>query len=120
MGCFQHLRALPKPLGNRGLLQADQTDLAGLRLSRALKAGYPLAALVSILMYLLLRFQAWRSQWPHSFARVFTMIRGVVWDRFDPHDILAFHGTASNRWRMRVQLQAAYLPGEDWNAYGIA
>ena len=49
MGCFQHLRALPKPLGNRGLLQADQTDLAGLRLSRAHKAGYPLTALVSII-----------------------------------------------------------------------
>ena len=74
----------------------------------------------ALLMYLLLRFQAWRSQWPHSFARVFTMIRGVVWDRFDLHDILAFYGTAGSQWKMRVQPQAAYLPGEDWNAYGIA
>ena len=42
----------------------------------------------------------------------------VVWDRFDLHDILAFYGTAGGKWRMRVQPQAAYLPGEDWSAYG--
>ena len=30
----------------------------------------------ALLMYLLLRFQAWCSDWPHSFARLFTMIRG--------------------------------------------
>ena len=74
----------------------------------------------ALLMYLLLRFQAWSSQWPHSFARVFTMIRGVVWDRFNLHDILAFYGTAGGKWRMCVQPQAAYLPGEDWSAYGTA
>ncbi|MCJ8336216.1 MAG: transposase, partial [Epibacterium sp.] len=74
----------------------------------------------ALLVYLLLRFQAWSSQWPHSFARVFTMIRGVVWDRFNLHDILAFYGTAGGKWRMRVQPQAAYLPGEDWSAYGTA
>jgi len=42
----------------------------------------------ALLMYLLLRFQAWFSDWPHSFVRIFTMIRGVVWDRFDLGDTL--------------------------------
>jgi hypothetical protein len=74
----------------------------------------------AMLMYLLLRFQAWCSQWPHSFARVFTMIRGVVWDRFDLSEILGFYGTEGARWRMRVRPHAADLPGEDWSAYETA
>jgi hypothetical protein len=32
----------------------------------------------ALLLYILLRFQAWNSRWPHSFARLFTMIRSVV------------------------------------------
>ena len=52
--CLQHLRTLSKPLGYRGVLQTDQADPAGLRLSRP-SAGSSRSAL---LMYLLLRFQA--------------------------------------------------------------
>ena len=37
----------------------------------------------ALLLYLLLRFQAFISKWPHSFNRILTMIRGSVWDRFD-------------------------------------
>ena len=65
----------------------------------------------ALLMYLLLRFQAWCSDWPHSFARLFTMIRGVVWDRFQLEDTLRFYGTAGDKWRMCIQPQSAYLPG---------
>jgi len=65
----------------------------------------------ALLLYLLLRFQAWKSHWPHSFARLFTMIRGVVWDRFDLNDTLRFYGTAGDKWRMCIQPQTAYLPG---------
>ena len=65
----------------------------------------------ALLLYLLLRFQAWKSDWPHSFARLFTMIRSVVWDRFDLSDTLRFYGTAGDKWRMCIQPQTAYLPG---------
>ena len=65
----------------------------------------------ALLLYLLLRFQAWSSDWPHSFARLFTMIRGLVWDRFDLSDTLRFYGIAGDRWRMCIQPQTAYLPG---------
>ena len=65
----------------------------------------------ALLLYLLLRFQAWSSDWPHSFARLFTMIRGLVWDRFDLSDTLRFYGTAGDRWRMCIQPQTAYLQG---------
>ena len=57
----------------------------------------------ALLLYLLLRFQAWNSDWPHSFARLFTMIRGLVWDRFDLSDTLRFYGTAGDKWRMCIQ-----------------
>jgi hypothetical protein len=65
----------------------------------------------ALLMYLLLRLQAWCSDWPHSFTRIFTMIRAVVWDRFDLSDTLRFYGTAGGRWRMCIQPQTLYLPG---------
>ena len=65
----------------------------------------------ALLLYVLLRFQAWCSDWPHSFARLFTMIRSVVWDRFNLSDTLQFYGTAGDKWRMCIQPQTAYLPG---------
>ena len=48
----------------------------------------------ALLLYILLRFQAWASKWTHSFARLFTMIRSVIWERFDLADLLNFYGTA--------------------------
>ena len=67
----------------------------------------------ALLLYLLLRFEAWANDWSHSFTRLFTMIRGVLWDRFRLHEILSFYGTASEQWRMRTSPQSAYLPGFD-------
>lgn len=65
----------------------------------------------ALLLYVLLRFQAWQSDWHHSFTRLFTMIRSVVWDRFDLSDLLRFYGTAGGQWRMCSQPEQAYLPG---------
>jgi hypothetical protein len=48
----------------------------------------------ALLLYVLLRFQAWQSDWPYRFTRLFTMIRSVVWDRFDLSELLRFYGTA--------------------------
>ena len=65
----------------------------------------------ALLLYVLLRFQAWQSQWHHSFTRLFTMIRGVAWDRFDLSELLRFYGTAGGQWRMCSQPEQAYFPG---------
>lgn len=65
----------------------------------------------ALLLYLLLRFQAFLSEWPHSFSRLFTMIRGVIWDHFHLPDLLAFYGTAGGPWRMRAQPEQGFLPG---------
>lgn len=65
----------------------------------------------ALLLYVLLRFQAFLSEWPHSFTRLFTLIRGVLWDRFHLQELLAFYGTAGERWRMCAQPEHAFLPG---------
>lgn len=65
----------------------------------------------ALLLYVLLRFQAFLHDWPHSFTRLFTLIRGVLWDRFDLPELLDFYGTASEPWRMRAQPEQGYLPG---------
>jgi hypothetical protein len=66
---------------------------------------------MALLLYVLLRFQAFLHQWPHSFTRLLTLIRGVVWDRFDLPGLLDFYGTASDPWRMRAQPEQGFLPG---------
>lgn len=65
----------------------------------------------ALLLFVLLRFQAFLHSWPHSFTRLFTLLRALVWDRFDLHLLLDFYGTAGERWRMCAQPQLAYLPG---------
>lgn len=34
----------------------------------------------ALLTYLLLRFLAWKHQWKHSFRRLFTLVRGILWN----------------------------------------
>ncbi len=65
----------------------------------------------ALLLYVLLRFQAFLSSWPHSFTRLFTLIRGVIWDRFHLPGLLRFYGTADRPWRMRAHPEQAFLPG---------
>ncbi len=65
----------------------------------------------ALLLYLLLRFQAYLSKWPHSFSRILTMIRATVWDRFDLRELLDFYGTAGGTYRTCATPQQSYLPG---------
>lgn len=72
----------------------------------------------SLLLYVPLRFQARASQWPHSFTRLFALLRGILWDRFDLRQILDHHGTAGGKWRMCSHPETAYLPGFASNPMG--
>jgi len=65
----------------------------------------------ALLLYILLRFIAFQSQWPHSFTRMFTLVRGVIWERFHLFDLADFYGTARHRYRMCSTPQQAYFPG---------
>ncbi len=48
----------------------------------------------ALLLYLLMRFQAFLHGWHWSFTRLFTLLRAVLWDRFDIGALLRFYGTA--------------------------
>lgn len=65
----------------------------------------------ALLLYVLLRYCAQLSEWAHSFTRLFTVIRGTLWDRISLTGLLNIYGTAGGRWRMRAAPETAYLPG---------
>lgn len=65
----------------------------------------------ALLVYVLLRFQAWLSNWAHSFTRVFTVTRSALWERLDLLGLLKSYGTATSRMRVLGALDQAWLPG---------
>jgi hypothetical protein len=65
----------------------------------------------ALLTYILLRFIAWQSKWNHSFIRLFTALRGVIWSHLDMLSVLECCGTAGGKTRMRAAPELAYLPG---------
>jgi hypothetical protein len=65
----------------------------------------------ALLVYLLLRFCAFLSQWSHSFTRLFTLIRSALWQRLDLRQLLDRYGTAGGGGHFLGTPQQAYLPG---------
>lgn len=65
---------------------------------------------MALLTYVMLRFIASMSKWKGAFARLFTIIRGVLWSRFDRYRLLENCGTAPDRQRLRIQSQQSLLP----------
>ena len=54
---------------------------------------------------------AWQNEWKHTFTRLFTALRGVIWRCLDMGSVLRCCGTASDSVRMRGAPEQAYLPG---------
>lgn len=65
----------------------------------------------ALLVWLLVRFQAYLSKWNHSFTRLVALIRSYAWERISLIDLLLFHGTAGPPFRMMATAHQAYLPG---------
>lgn len=65
----------------------------------------------ALLVYLLLRYLAFLSNWSHSFSRLFTLIRAALWKKWDLLSLLRCHGTAKGHFRYLAQPEQAYLPG---------
>lgn len=65
----------------------------------------------ALLLYVLLRYLHQLGGWGHSFTRLYTLMRSVIWDRFSLTELLRFYGTAGGKWRMRATPETAYLPG---------
>jgi hypothetical protein len=65
----------------------------------------------ALLLYVLLRYLAYVSQWPHSFKRIFGLMRSLIWDGLVLKDILKSYGTANAPPKLRVTVEQAYFPG---------
>jgi Transposase DDE domain/Domain of unknown function (DUF4372) len=65
----------------------------------------------ALLVYLLLRYLAFVSQWTHSFSRLFTLLRAALWKKWDALDLLRRYGTAGGQLRYLAHPEQAYLPG---------
>lgn len=65
----------------------------------------------ALLVYVLLRFVAWQGRWKHTFTRLFTLLRGVLWSCLDLFSVLNYCGTAHGSPRMRAAPEQCYLPG---------
>jgi hypothetical protein len=65
----------------------------------------------ALLAYVLLRFCAWLGQWPHSFTRLFALIRSALWQNWELRSLLEVYGTAGGAGRFLGTPQQAYLAG---------
>jgi len=65
----------------------------------------------ALLVYVLLRFLSFISGWGHSFTRLFTMVRAVLWRKIDLLELLRAYGTAKSNFRFLARPDQAYLPG---------
>ena len=65
----------------------------------------------ALLAYVLLRFIAYAGHWAHAFARLFTLLRGVLWECLDLLSLVEHCGTATSPPRFRAAPEQAYLPG---------
>ena len=65
----------------------------------------------ALLVYLLLRYLSFLSSWPHSFTRLFAIVRSVLWRKLDLRALLESYGTAGGSFRMLGTPQQAYFAG---------
>jgi hypothetical protein len=65
----------------------------------------------ALLVYLLLRFCAFLSQWGHSFTRLLALVRSALWQKLELRSLLEVYGTAGGGGRFLGTPQQAYLPG---------
>lgn len=66
---------------------------------------------MALLVYVLLRFQAWRSRWAHSFSRLLTLCRAALWMHRDLGELLRHCGTADGDYRHWESPRQRPLPG---------
>src|ERR1022692_3664482 len=65
----------------------------------------------ALLVYLLLRYLAFLSNWAHSFSRLFAIVRTCLWRKWDLLKLLARYGTAGGSFRYLGRPEQAFFPG---------
>ncbi len=66
---------------------------------------------MALLAYVLLRFLSHLSKWGHSFTRMFTVTRAVLWRKLDLLELLRRYGTAGGHDRHLATPEQAYFAG---------
>jgi hypothetical protein len=66
---------------------------------------------IALLIYLLLRYLAYLSNWAHSFSRLFAIIRTSLWRKWHLPSLLERYGTAGGHFRYLGHPEQAYFPG---------
>ena len=66
---------------------------------------------MALLVYVLLRYLSYLSKWSHSFTRLFTILRAVLWSKLDLLKLLDCYGTAKGSFRNLARPEQAYFPG---------
>ncbi len=61
---------------------------------------------LALLVYVLLRYLSYLTRWAHSFTRLFTILRAVLWNKLDLRSLLERYGTAGGHFR---QLNKAFI-----------
>lgn len=72
----------------------------------------------ALLVYVLLRYAAFLSQWGHSFARLWAVIRSGLWRKLELLELLKRYGIAGGQFWLLGQPEQAYLPGLKPQAMG--
>ena len=65
----------------------------------------------ALLVYVLLRYLSYLSNWAHSFTRLFTILRAALWEKLALLKLLACYGTAGGSFRHLARPEQAYFPG---------
>jgi hypothetical protein len=66
---------------------------------------------IALLVYVLLRYLSYLSNWSHSFTRLFTILRAVLWQKLDLLGLLGCYRTAKGSFRNLALPEQAYFPG---------
>jgi hypothetical protein len=66
---------------------------------------------IALLIYLLLRYLAFLTNWAHSFSRLFALVRTGLWRQWDLLGLLQRYGTADGHFRYLGRPEQAYFPG---------
>ena len=66
---------------------------------------------IALLIYLLLRYLAYLSNWAHSFSRLVAIVRTGLWRKWHLLNLLERYGTAGGHFRYLGHPEQAYFPG---------
>jgi hypothetical protein len=66
---------------------------------------------MALLVYVLLRYLSFLSKWGHSFTRLFTVTRAILWRKINLAELLRSYGTAGGHFRHLAQPEQAYFVG---------